>query len=217
MAKRMHIILVAVVTMLLCAAMIVTGTYALFTDSYMATTHLKAGTMKIRMVRTKLVSYTGYGDPVTNNDQLIYAGIEEDETLATENIFGLGDENDLLVPTSQYTATIQLENKSDVAFNYYIQIQHRASNDFAHQAKITVDVTPENAEDAATSETTYSLADSFFVGSTEKPIAQVTVGGASTFSVSILFPDVEGNNKAQGLNADFDLTVYAVQATGALS
>ena len=216
--KSFHSILAAFIIVLLCSAMIVTGTYALFTDSFSQKTVLKAGTMKIRLLRTKL-EYTelngdGLFERKTDTRQLVYAQPETGETTSTENVFGLTNET-LLIPTSEYKATMRLENKSDVAFNYYLSIEglgDAAKNHFSDKLTVIVDTDLTNSAAGAAggeTKTTVSVANTA-IGDANAPVGQVLIGGVADFTVTIIF-ERDATNDAQAQEANFNLTVHAVQ------
>ena len=216
--KSFHSILAAFIIVLLCSAMIVTGTYALFTDSFSQKTVLKAGTMKIRLLRTKL-EYTelngdGLFEKKTDDRKLVYAQPETGETTSTENVFGLTNET-LLIPTSEYKATMRLENKSDVAFNYYLSIEglcDAAKNHFSDKLTVIVDTDLTNSAAGAAggeTKTTVSVANTA-IGDANAPVGQVLIGGVADFTVTIIF-ERDATNDAQAQEANFNLTVHAVQ------
>ena len=216
--KSFHSILAAFIVVLLCSAMIVTGTYALFTDTFSQKTVLKAGTMKIRLLRTKL-EYTelngdGLFERKTDTRQLVYAQPETGETTSTENVFGLTNET-LLIPTSEYKATMRLENKSDVAFNYYLSIEglgDAAKNHFSDKLTVIVDTDLTNSAAGAAggeTKTTVSVANTA-IGDANAPVGQVLIGGVADFTVTIIF-ERDATNDAQAQEANFNLTVHAVQ------
>ena len=216
--KSFHSILAAFIIVLLCSAMIVTGTYALFTDTFSQKTVLKAGTMKIRLLRTKL-EYTelngdGLFERKTDTRQLVYAQPETGETTSTENVFGLTNET-LLIPTSEYKATMRLENKSDVAFNYYLSIEglgDAAKNHFSDKLTVIVDTDLTNSAAGAAggeTKTTVSVANTA-IGDANAPVGQVLIGGVADFTVTIIF-ERDATNNAQAQEANFNLTVHAVQ------
>lgn len=216
--KSFHSILAAFIIVLLCSAMIVTGTYALFTDSFSQKTVLKAGTMKIRLLRTNL-EYTelnaqGLFETKTDDRDLVYAQPEGNETISNENVFGIKD-NTLLIPTSRYTATMRLENKSDVAFKYYLSIEglgDNAKNHFSDKLTIIVDTNlTNNAEGEAGGETktTVSAAETL-IGDASAPIGTVIINGSAEFTVTVIF-ESDATNLAQAQEAHFNLNVHAVQ------
>lgn len=216
--KSFHSILAAFIIVLLCSAMIVTGTYALFTDTFSQKTVLKAGTMKIRLLRTKL-EYTelngdGLFERKTDTRQLVYAQPEAGETISTENVFGITNET-LLIPTSEYKATMRLENKSDVAFNYYLSIEglgDAAKNHFSDKLTVIVDTDLTNSAAGAAggeTKTTVSVANTA-IGDANAPVGQVLIGGVADFTVTIIF-ERDATNNAQAQEANFNLTVHAVQ------
>ncbi len=218
--KSFHSILAAFIIVLLCSAMIVTGTYALFTDNFSQKTVLKAGTMKIRLLRTKL-EYTelnaeGMFETKTDDRTLVYAQPGEGETISNENVFGIKNDT-LLIPTSKYTATMRLENKSNVAFNYYLTIEglgDAAKNHFSDKLTVIVDTDLANtAEGKAGGETktTVSAANTP-IGNTDAPIGTVVINGSAEFTVTVIF-EGDATNDAQAKEANFNLGIYAVQVT----
>ena len=54
MKNKIKILFISYAVILLCTCFIVTGTYALFTDSAKVTNHLKAGNLDIRLERVNL-------------------------------------------------------------------------------------------------------------------------------------------------------------------
>lgn len=216
--KSFHSILAAFIIVLLCSAMIVTGTYALFTDTFSQKTVLKAGTMKIRLLRTKLEYTELNGDGIfeskTDTRQLVYAQPKAGETTSTENVFGITNET-LLIPTSEYKATMRLENKSDVAFNYYLSIDglgDAAKNHFSDKLTVIVDTDLTNSAAGAAggeTKTTVSAANTA-IGDANAPVGQVLIGGVADFTVTIIF-ERDATNDAQAQEANFNLTVHAVQ------
>lgn len=216
--KSFHSILAAFIVVLLCSAMIVTGTYALFTDSFSQKTVLKAGTMKIRLLRTKL-EYTelngdGLFEKKTDDRKLVYAQPEENETISTENVFGIKNDT-LLIPTSKYTATMCLENKSNVAFNYYLTIEglgDAAKNHFSDKLTVIVDTNLANdaaGEAGGETKTTVSV-ENKAIGDASAPVGQVLIGGSAKFTVTVIF-EGDATNDAQAQEANFNLNIHAVQ------
>ena len=52
--KKLRTLLMCTLSIMLCMATVVVGTYALFTDKVTLNNHLQAGTLEISLVRTKL-------------------------------------------------------------------------------------------------------------------------------------------------------------------
>ena len=150
MSKGMRAVLVATITMMLCIAMIAAGTYALFTDTVDVKNHLQAGDLSITLKRTELVKTTlnASGYLVEDTVQSATDAAVDFTDSTTENVFGIvADEK--IVPGSKFVAKMQLENESDVAFGYWIEIvckDKTKGEDLAKQVKITVTTGSDNAD-----------------------------------------------------------------------
>ena len=120
--KRAMLLSCAVI--LLCFTVITGMTWALFTDTERVNTHLQAGDLDITLLRTQLVKTTlnakGYleevevqkaTDPAVNFSQS-----------TRESLLGL-TAGEVIVPGTKYVATLRVENHSDVAFGYWIEIK----------------------------------------------------------------------------------------------
>jgi hypothetical protein len=199
-------LLMAVITLVLCLSMIATGTYALFSTQVKLTNHLSAGQLNVTLTRTKLTALaidteTGYF-------------IEKNETTpvpltqaSNDNVFGMG-QGEIIAPKCYYTAELKLENKGDVAVDYWVEIIYTGSKtlDVAKQVKLTVvgDKT----------ESSY-LCDASVLGSQSLPIGTLAINNSKKFTMTILFEDLSNgdNNLAQAQDISFDLLVHVVQST----
>ncbi len=216
MGKRRRTLLLAALCIMLSVAMLVAGTYALFSDSVEVENHLIAGTLDVELWRTKLVkrkldSTDGVVKPVTESEEKV------NFTNATsKNVFGIDNaEYELIAPSSSYTATMLIKNKGDVAFDCYVKIKlstdsasnilSSESNDVALRNQVRVVVTYGGTE-------VYSeyLSD---YGTEGKSISVGTVlkGKEEEFSVQLIFENRDDNNSAQSGKAWFDLIVEATQ------
>ena len=216
--KRTNIqrtLLVSSSIILLCMTIIAGMTWALFTDTQTVSNHLQAGDIKITLKRTELTKTTldAQGKLVTSapdTDPLTFSNP------TTENVFGIL-ENEKIVPGTKYVAKMQLENHSDVAFGYWIEIvctDKTAGEDLAKQLKVTVN-TGTDAESPVN--------DGLKIGSDKNFVDVLEVEENGTFTVAVEFVDegysfVDGvltskNDAAKTENLTFDLVVYAIQAT----
>lgn len=206
MTKKKRSILLFVLTFLICISIIAAGSYALFTDEVTLDNHLQAGNLDVTLYRTCLVKKT-----LDETGHLIER--EPDWTIVDysrpnkQNALGLDGEK--VVPGSVFTATFEIQNLSDVAFGYWIEIVCRDKSkgeDLAKQLKITVNT------------------DSAFVGDgliVKAPnsayLKTIDVGRKDKFIVTVEFldsfitPDLAPNDLAQGQSLDFDIVVKAVQ------
>ena len=184
----------------------------MFTDTETLHHHLKAGDLDITLTRTNLVSKalnrtTGF---------LVEASSPADVDFSntTNNLFDL-TEDSRIVPGSWYEAELRIENKSDVAFRYWLELDFKGgSGVLANQLKVTV-TTSGGEEKVAW------LRNGFLVGSENEPISILAKGGAQLFTVKVEFVDDRQtnaditNNDAMNHNAIFDVVIHAVQETTA--
>lgn len=218
MSKGMRAVLVATITMMLCIALIAAGTYALFTDTVNLTNHLQAGDLSITLKRTELVKTTLNTSGYLVDDTVQSAtDTPVNFTNSTrENVFGI-EEDEKVVPGSKFVAKLQLENESDVAFGYWIEIickDKTKGEDLAKQVKITVSTSADRSD---------FVGNGLIVkGANDGYLGELAIGATATFTVTLEFLDsavvnnnIEENNLAQGEEIDFDLVVHAVQATTA--
>lgn len=205
--SKVRTLLVACVMIMLCAAMIVGGTYALWSDNVTVENHLTSGTLQVKLERISLTKT--YLDDETG--YLVTAGPDTtivdftDTNTADDNVFGIEDEK--VVPYSEYEAKLRLTNNGDVAFTYDVIIKlNSASNALAEQLKVYID-----GEDKGTLDQ-YAV-DGKAVISTQ---TMAKNDAAKEFTVKIQFiNDDDVNNDAQDKEVKFDLLVNAVQKTTA--
>ena len=203
--SKVRTLLMSCVMMMLCAAMIVGGTFALWSDSAKVENHLTSGTLQVKLERisltkTYLDNETGY---------LVTAGPDTtmidftDTNTADDNVFGIEDEK--VVPCSEYEAMLKLSNNGDVAFSYDIIIKLTSeSNALAEQLKIYID-----GEDKGT-------LDEYAVDGKAIIATQTMAKNDATkeFTVKVEFiNDNNVNNDAQAKEVKFDLLINAVQLT----
>lgn len=205
--SKVRTLLVACVMIMLCAAMIVGGTYALWSDNVTVENHLTSGTLQVKLERISLTKT--YLDDETG--YLVTAGPDTtivdftDTNTADDNVFGIEDEK--VVPCSEYEAKLRLTNNGDVAFTYDVIIKlNSASNALAEQLKVYIDgedkgTLDQYAEDGKAVISTQTMAKN---------------DAAKEFTVKIQFiNDNDINNDAQNKEVKFDLLVNAVQKTTA--
>lgn len=207
--SKVRTLLTACVMIMLCAAMIVGGTYALWSDKVEVNNHLSAGMLKVSLQRTYLEKYT-LGDDM-------YMTKTTDDTIApaTANIFGMG--NEVVVPTSYYAARLKLTNDGDVAINYEIKVvvKNDSDKELAKQVKVFIG-------EGEIGNVTYDEG-KYLVTETDGNVTltQFTIGNGfidknqtgKVFWVKIVFENRHDNNAAQNKRAEFDLLVTATQRT----
>lgn len=207
--SKVRTLLTACVMIMLCAAMIVGGTYALWNDKVEVNNHLSAGTLKVSLQRTYLEKYT-LGDDM-------YMTKTTDDTIApaTANIFGMGSE--VVVPTSYYAARLKLTNDGDVAIDYEIKVvvKNDSDKELAKQVKVFIgegeigNVTYDEGKYLATETDGNVTLTQFTIGNGFIDKTQME----KVFWVKIVFENRHDNNAAQNKQAKFDLLVTATQRT----
>ena len=210
--NRKRALLVSASVILLCMTIIVGMTWALFTDTQKVTNHLQAGDLSITLKRTELTKTTlnAQGKLVTSDPDTTTKNFSNP---TDENVFGIV-EGEKIVPGTKYVAKMQVENHSDVAFGYWIEIvctDKTNGADLAKQLKVTVNT----GADASA-----SVNDGLTVGSSSNYVGELIIGATAEFTVTVEFLDsfvaennIDHNDLAQGESLSFDLVVHAVQAT----
>ena len=137
--NRKRALLVSASIILLCMTIIVGMTWALFTDTKNVSNHLQAGDLSITLKRTELTKTT-----LNTSGKLVTS--DPDKTVVNfsnstdKNVFGIVD-GEKVVPGTKYVAKMKIENHSDVAFGYWIEIvctDKTNGADLAKQLKVTV-------------------------------------------------------------------------------
>lgn len=210
--NRKRALLVSASVILLCMTIIVGMTWALFTDTQKVNNHLQAGDLSITLKRTELTKTTlnAQGKLVTSAPDTTTKNFSNP---TDENVFGIV-EGEKIVPGTKYQASMQIENHSDVAFGYWIEIvctDKTNGADLAKQLKVTVNT----GSDASA-----SVNDGLTVGSSSNYVGELIIGATAEFTVTVEFLDsfvaengIGHNDLAQGDSLSFDLVVHAVQAT----
>ncbi len=209
---RKRVLLVSAALILLCFTIIAGMSWALFTDTETLHHHLKAGDLDITLTRTNLA--TKSLNRTTGFLVEAESPADVDFSNTNKNVFDLTDES-LIVPGSQYEAELRIENKSDVAFRYWLEIDFLGgSGMLANQLKVTVTTFGGEVKEAW-------LRNGFLVGSENEPISILAKGGAQLFTVKVEFVDDRQtntdftNNDVMNDNAKFDIVIHAVQETTA--
>ena len=210
--NRKRALLVSASVILLCMTIIVGMTWALFTDTQTVSNHLQAGDLSITLKRTELTKTTlnAQGKLVTSAADTTVVNFSNP---TDENVFGTVT-GEKIVPGTKYVAKMQVENHSDVAFGYWVEIvctDKTNGADLAKQLKVTVNT----GTDASA-----SVNDGLTVGSSSNYVGELIIGATAEFTVTVEFLDsfvaennIDHNDLAQGENLSFDLVVHAVQAT----
>ena len=221
MFRRKRILLLSSSVILLCVCLIVGATFALFTEETTVTTHLKAGELDATLVR-RSGYYTALNDGVLYKYELNGTNVDFTEP-TTENFFGdIG--NKLIVPLSTFEVVYELGHKanSTTAYTYDVVIAPREGNSvLADQLWVEMGTAVANADGTYTytklsegwaNDGSYKLSSAN--GTYVKP---GTTSGLLYTRVTFMDDRADDNdfvnNRAQGLELNFDLVVTATQYT----
>lgn len=218
MTTRKRSVLLSVLTLVLCLALVASGTYALFSDQVTLTNHLQAGTLDITLVRTTLTTESlnpdnGFLVKTENPADIDFSEPADpnDPNAKNKNIFDI-TEGTLIVPGCWYSAEMQITNNSDVAFGYWLEIVFDDKDNLALADQLLVTVT---TVDGVKSDELSEIDQ--FIGEEKDPIGILAKKGTNLFTIRVDFKDLDDsiNNQAKGQGLKFDVVVHAVQITEA--
>jgi len=222
-------LLTAIGALVVSLALLVGGTYALFTDSATITNHLRSGDMQLTLIRTDyqhmMLDEEGYVADVTPAD---HATVKNFSNPTNENLFNLSSAQ-YFVPGSSVSANLQLANSktalyttaSYTAFDYWITIKVTGidgANLPLLAEYLLLDVTFDGAA-ASNNITGRKLGDDTYlniaeneitIGTAVAPIGTLPLGGVQDFTVKITM-DPNAGNDTGNQELQFDLIVNAVQ------
>ena len=205
--KKRSIVTIACLSIVLCVALIMGGTYALFSSSTTVTNHLRSGNLTLKLERIGLTKYA-YDEASGEYKENVYSNGDAyvDFSESTDkNVFDIAG-SEVMAPGVWYEATMRIDKgNTNVPFAYKIIIRlNGESNKFAEQLCVFVDgeakgylsdyVTAEDGNEIVVS--------SGKIGLTE---------GSKTFKVKLLFDQTADNNAVMDSATDFDLIVEATQ------
>ncbi len=199
---------------LLCIVILLGMTHALFTDTRNVTNHLQAGDLAITLKRVRLekvdLDLEGFLRESTSDSVINFT----ESSTEQRNVFGIFA-TDLIVPGCKYAATMQVENHSDAAFDYWVEVvctDSSAGQNLAKQLLVTVENDRLKAQGLVADGVTLS-------DEARGCIGRVDIGESANFVVTVEFLDsaleesgIEDNNLASNEWLRFDLVVYAVQS-----
>ena len=188
-------ILTACIAIVLSLSAIVGGTFALFSADVAVTNNvLQAGSLSVKLERISLQA-TDLENGVLIPGQDVADSPAKDFSNSQENVFGL-DGNDVIVPGSEYIATMRLTNTGTVAFDFTASLQ----------------ITDDNAEAKLSEQLTLKLLD---VNDNQLQNGTVYAGNDNTFTfkVVLIFNDLSTNNAVMNAGAKVNLLISCTQKT----
>ena len=206
MSKRIRAITLSSLTVLCCLALIVGGTYALFSDSAEVVNHLQAGELKVKLYREQLsglqLTEQGLLEEFENKERLEFT------KQSLDNVFGLSKDSKV-VPGCKYESKFTLDNNGNVAIGYYLEFVVQGDlNTLAEQLQLTL-----KTDSDTTTIKLSELGENYTWGGENSPLGQILVGNVGEFSVALEFIDSDTNNDAQGQQISVDMIVHAIQLT----
>ena len=216
MTKKKRSVLLSVLTLLLCLALVASGTYALFSDQVTLRNHLEAGTMDITLTRTNLKATmlnpaSGFIVEMENPKDIDFSNPADPDDPNAENINVFDITKDtLIIPTCKYSAEMQISNNTDVSFGYWLEIVFDDKIDLTLAEQLLITVTTEDENKSISKSLSASKG---LIGTESDPIGVLEKTGSALFTITVEFLDLDDsiNNTAKGKHVDFDLVVHAVQ------
>ena len=222
MLKRNRLLLISSSVVMLCLALIVGATFALFTEEARVTNHLQAGNLSASLIRHSY-EYTVLGnDGVMTTVSPTPADLEIDFSEAnTKNFFGFDNSQTImLVPECSFKSTFTLKNTGSTAFQYDFDFVgtdgKQYSEVFAKQlyAKIVSIDDANNTETVVAEGTLYQFLTDGDTVYTNSELLKVAANSATKFCVTVTFVSSDSNNVAEDAEVWFDFVVNATQYTG---
>lgn len=204
MKKRVEVTVLIIALILCCLVPVIGATYGLFEKTLSTRNHLVAGSLKVTLVRQRLVSCN---IDKSGNLVSVVDDVEKDFGIDTEeNIFGI-DATTLIVPGSSFSAEMKIGNNGDVAFYYYAEVYFNGAisdEKFASLLKVSV-------ISASGVERETLIKDGLILGDDDSALGVVEVGSSQTFTIKLEFLDDRLDNDVQNKFVMFDLLIHAVQ------
>jgi len=221
MLKRNRLLLMSSSVVMLCLALIIGATFALFTEEARITNHLQAGNLTASLVRHSY-EYTVLGDDgVMDKVAPDPTDLEMDFSEAnSNNFFGFDNSKTLkIVPGCSFKSVFTLENNGTTAFTYdfdFVGTDGKQYSDvLAKQlyAKI-VSIADDGSETLIAEGTLYKFLTDEGAVYTNNELLKVDASSATKFCVTVSFTYSDNNNDAENAEVWFDFVVNAYQYTG---
>jgi hypothetical protein len=157
---------------------------------------LQAGSLGVKLERISLQSTALQADGTLKAGQDVADSPAVDFTNTNKNVFGLSD-TDVIVPCSEYVATMRITNTGTVAFDFVASLQ----------------MTDDDANVKLSEQVTLVLLD---MNGNELQNGTVYAGtnNTLTFKVKLVFNDLSTNNSVMNASAKVNLKIECTQKTG---
>ncbi len=213
MDRRGKTLLLSILTLCICTALVVGGTFALFTGEANVNNHLQAGNLKVGLYRT------AYTENALNSDgYLVTTVVQRQDNERNESDMNLTDEEtewlfsvSNAVPQSYYEADLDVVNEGSVAFDYGMRIVMTSGEETALADQIRITVTYGDGQTKSFILSTYAAND--------VNLGILTTEQSDRFTVRAEFVDDNDeefvNNDAMDEAVKFYVQVYATQRVSA--
>ncbi len=201
MGNKGRAVIISLLSLCVCAVIVVVGSYALFTGKSTVNNHLKAGNLRIGMYRTEYQIYA------LNEEGLLEKNTDQERVDLVKDATPVF-EVEGAVPYSHYQAKIEVKNEGSVAFEHSVSMlfdskkASAAQLAFAKQLQITITYGKESR--------TFLLCDCE-KAENALPLGVLLKGEQTEFTVKAEFLNDANNDIAQEQPLVFDVQVRATQ------
>ncbi len=223
MERRRKTLLLSILTLCVCTALVVGGTFALFTDEVIVNNHLQAGNLTVGLYRTAYTENTLNADGylketvvlAQDNELIVEEGnVKSDMDLTDEDTEWLFSINNV-VPQSYYQADLDVVNEGSVAFDYGMRIVMTSGAETALADQIEITVTYKY--DGKVQTKSFKLNE---YATNDINLGILTTEQSGRFTVKAEFVDHgsepdNANNAAQNQTVEFYVQVFATQRVSA--
>ena len=190
--KKSKAIIISVVLAVMSFIILITASVALFSDSVTVVNYLQAGTLEIGLARTQLTGRTadenGILQVTTDLERVDRTNVQTDDP--NDTVFDLGAQS---VPGVWQEATLEIENRGTVAFDYAVTFffaEAPAAGSAAERLAQSLLVTVTDAQGEVLTEEGTTLADVVAQGAI--PLGSISSPNAKyTFRLKIELPLAE--------------------------
>lgn len=195
-------------TMVIYVLMIAGVTFVLFDESKETNNHVQAGNLSISAEMVSLEG-TKLGKDGLLKEFSDTEGVDLNEDASS--IFSI----DGAIPGQTQTATVQLNNMGQIAFEFavlIVDLETETAQDEALARQIRITIEPVNVDEVEGEKVSFLLSD-YELETSVADFGYVLAGGEAIFKVTATFENSEDNNAAQQGKVLFDIQIRAVQSS----